>query len=145
MNSLKISPIILKSGKFSTFKNFKALLPIGVFLVLYLGLGILFEYVLKIRMGFYNIPIVVIFVIALLVACVQNPSVKFDEKLEIMGKGIGECMSTYKQNLISLIPYGKKASKYKAKKDGKGKVVVKVKKGKKKYTYKFDEEAGVIL
>ena len=28
-----------------------ALLPIGVFLVLYLGLGILFEYVLKIPMG----------------------------------------------------------------------------------------------
>lgn len=43
--------------------NLKALLPIGVFLVLYLGLGILFEYVLKAGMGFYNIPIVVIFVI----------------------------------------------------------------------------------
>ena len=41
-------------------ENFGALLPIGVFLVLYLGLGILFEYVLKIGMGFYNIPIVVI-------------------------------------------------------------------------------------
>ena len=41
--------------------NYKALLPIGVFLVLYLGLGILFEYVLKISMGFYNIPIVVVF------------------------------------------------------------------------------------
>lgn len=38
-----------------------ALLPIAVFLVLYLGLGILFEYVLKIPMGFYNIPIVVTF------------------------------------------------------------------------------------
>ena len=38
-----------------------ALLPIGVFLVLYLGLGIVFEYVLKIKMGFYNIPIVVAF------------------------------------------------------------------------------------
>ena len=36
-------------------------LPIGVFLVLYLGLGILFEYVLKIPMGFYNVPIVVAF------------------------------------------------------------------------------------
>lgn len=36
-----------------------ALLPIGVFLVLYLGLGILFEYVMKIPMGFYNVPIVV--------------------------------------------------------------------------------------
>lgn len=42
-------------------KNWKALLPIGVFLVMYLGLGILFEYVLKIPMGFYNIPIVVSF------------------------------------------------------------------------------------
>ena len=39
--------------------NWAALLPIGVFLVLYLGLGILFEYVLDIPMGFYNIPIVV--------------------------------------------------------------------------------------
>ena len=64
--------------------NFKALLPIGVFLVLYLGLGILFEYVLKVGMGFYNIPIVVSFLVALLVACLQNRKVSFDEKLEIM-------------------------------------------------------------
>lgn len=41
--------------------NVKALLPIGVFLILYLGLGILFEYGLQIPMGFYNIPIVVAF------------------------------------------------------------------------------------
>lgn len=41
--------------------NIAALLPIGVFLILYLGLGILFEYGLNIPMGFYNIPIVVIF------------------------------------------------------------------------------------
>ena len=54
-------------------------------------------------------------------------------------------MSTYKQNLISLIPYGKKANKYKAKKDNKGNVIVNVKKGKKKYKYKFNEKAGVIL
>ena len=54
-------------------------------------------------------------------------------------------MSTYKQNLVSLIPYGKKASKYKAKRDGKGNVLVHVKKGKKKKTYKFNEDAGVIL
>ena len=46
-------------------ENFAALLPIGVFLVLYLGLGITFEYVMKIPMGFYNIPIVVAFLIAL--------------------------------------------------------------------------------
>ena len=77
--------------------NAKALLPIGVFLVLYLGLGILFEYVLKVGMGFYNIPIVVIFVIALLVACVQNRDVKFEEKLEIMGRGIGD------KNIITMV------------------------------------------
>lgn len=71
-------------------ENFKALLPIGVFLVLYLGLGILFEYILKIEMGFYNIPIVVIFLVALLVACIQNPKMKFDGKLEIMAKGAGD-------------------------------------------------------
>lgn len=70
--------------------NYKALLPIGVFLVLYLGLGILFEYVLKISMGFYNIPIVVVFLIALLVACLQNPKVKLDEKFGFMSKGVGD-------------------------------------------------------
>ena len=77
--------------------NYKALLPIGVFLVLYLGLGILFEYVLKIPMGFYNIPIVVIFLVALLVACVQNPKVSFEDKLAIMSKGVGD------KNIITMI------------------------------------------
>lgn len=77
--------------------NFKALLPIGVFLVLYLGLGILFEYVLKIPMGFYNIPIVVIFLAALFVACVQNPKLSFDNKLEIMAKGVGN------KNIITMV------------------------------------------
>ena len=67
-----------------------ALLPIGVFLVLYLGLGLLFEYGMGISMGFYNIPIVVVFLIALLVASLQNRSIKFDEKLKIMGMGIGD-------------------------------------------------------
>lgn len=38
-----------------------ALLPVAVFLVLYLVLGIVLEYVLKIEMGFYQIPIVVAF------------------------------------------------------------------------------------
>ncbi len=70
--------------------NVKALLPIGVFLVLYLGMGIIFEYLLKIPMGFYNIPIVVAFLVALLVACLQNRSLNFDKKLEIMGKGVGD-------------------------------------------------------
>ena len=67
-----------------------ALLPIGIFVVLYLGLGILFEYVLRIPMGFYSIPIVVIFLIALLAACLQNRKFTFDEKLVIMGKGVGD-------------------------------------------------------
>ena len=44
-----------------------ALLPIGVFLVIYLGLGLLFEYGMKIPMGFYNIPIVIAFLVAILV------------------------------------------------------------------------------
>ena len=74
-----------------------ALLPIGVFLCLYLGLGIVFEYVLKIPMGFYNIPIVVAFLVAILVACLQNPKLSFDEKLIIMGKGVGD------KNIITMI------------------------------------------
>ena len=68
----------------------KALLPIGVFLVLYLGLGILFEYGMGIPMGFYNIPVVVIFLVALLVACFQNRKLPFDDKLTIMGRGMGD-------------------------------------------------------
>ena len=77
--------------------NPKALIPIGVFLVLYLGLGIIFEYVLKIPMGFYNIPIVVVFLIALCVACFQNKALSFDKKLELMGKGVGD------KNIVTMI------------------------------------------
>ena len=63
-----------------------ALLPIGVFLVLYLGLGILFEYVMKIPMGFYNVPIVVAFLAAILVACLQNRELSFDRNLEVWNR-----------------------------------------------------------
>ena len=77
--------------------NVKALLPIAMFIAFYLGLGLIFEYVLKIPMGFYNIPIVVAFLIALLVACIQNPELKFDDKLELMGKGVGD------KNIITMI------------------------------------------
>lgn len=69
--------------------NPAALMPIVIFLVLYLGLGIIFEYVLHTGMGFYNIPVVVIFMIALTVACLQNRKVSFDEKLSIMAQGVG--------------------------------------------------------
>ncbi|MBQ3103709.1 MAG: Na+/H+ antiporter NhaC family protein, partial [Oscillospiraceae bacterium] len=67
-----------------------ALLPIGVFLVIYLGLGIYFEYGLKQNMGFYNIPIVVAFAIALTVACFQNRGLKFGDKLSVMARGVGD-------------------------------------------------------
>ena len=74
-----------------------ALLPIGVFLVLYLGLGVLFEYVMKIPMGFYNIPIIIAFLAAILVACLQNRSVKFDQKLELMAQGLAD------KNIITML------------------------------------------
>ena len=77
--------------------NWIALLPIGVFLIMYLGLGIIFEYVLMIPMGFYNIPIVVAFLTALLVACFQNPSLSIEEKFELMAKGVGE------KNILTMI------------------------------------------
>ena len=66
-----------------------ALLPIAVFLVIYLGLGLLFEYGMHIPMGFYNIPIVIAFLIAILTACLQNRSLSFDQKLEVMAQGVG--------------------------------------------------------
>ena len=74
-----------------------ALLPIGVFLVLYLGLGLLFEYGMKIPMGFYNIPIVITFLVAILVACLQNRSLSFNEKLSVMGQGVGD------RNIITML------------------------------------------
>ena len=77
--------------------NPAALLPIGVFLVIYLGLGISFEYVMGIPMGFYNIPIVVAFLVAILVACVQNRTVSFDQKLEWMAQGLAD------RNIITMI------------------------------------------
>ena len=77
--------------------NVWALLPIGVFIVLYLGLGITFEYILKIPMGFYKVPIVVIFLVALLVACLQNKSLSFDQKLCVMGNGVGD------KNIITML------------------------------------------
>ena len=77
--------------------NYIALLPIGVFLVLYLGLGILFEYVMEIPMGFDNVPIVVAFLAAILTACLQNPKLHFDQKLEIMAQGVGD------KNIITML------------------------------------------
>ena len=74
-----------------------ALLPIGVFLGIYLGLGLTFEYILKIEMGFYQVPIIIAFLAAILVACLQNKAMSFDEKLEIMGQGVGD------KNIITML------------------------------------------
>ena len=74
-----------------------ALLPIGVFLVLYLGLGILFEYGMGISMGFYNIPIVVAFLVAILVACLQNKKLDLNAKIALMGQGVGD------PNIVTMI------------------------------------------
>lgn len=74
-----------------------ALLPVLVFLALYLGLGIVFEYIMKIEMGFYNVPIVVAFLAAILVACFQNRNLTFDEKLTVMANGVGD------KNIMTMI------------------------------------------
>lgn len=77
--------------------NPAALLPIAVFLALYLGMGLLFEYGLHIYQGFYNIPIVVVFLVALMVACFQNRALKFDDKLAVMAQGVGD------RNIMTMI------------------------------------------
>lgn len=66
-----------------------ALLPIGVFLVFFLGSGIVMN-------DFYAMPTIVAFLIALCVAFVQNKEVSFDEKIKIIAKGVGE------ENIITM-------------------------------------------
>ncbi|MCR5107403.1 MAG: Na+/H+ antiporter NhaC family protein [Lachnospiraceae bacterium] len=72
--------------------NFKALLPIAVFLALYLGNGIFFEYInpTEGQMGFYVVSVVLAFSISLIVAFLQNRSISFDEKIHICAIGIGD-------------------------------------------------------
>ena len=60
-----------------------ALLPIVVFLVLFIGSGIVAD-------DFYAMPTIVAFLIALAVAFVQNPSLKFQEKIKVCAAGIGD-------------------------------------------------------
>ena len=72
--------------------NGKALLPIVVFLVIYLGSGIYFEYIKPIegQMGFYVISVVIAFGLALIVAFAQNRGLSFNEKIHVCAKGIGD-------------------------------------------------------
>lgn len=60
-----------------------ALLPIGVFLVIFLGSGI-------VTGDFYAMPAIVAFLIALAVAFVQNRGLSFNEKIKIIAKGVGD-------------------------------------------------------
>lgn len=71
-------------------KSLIALLPIGVFLLLYLGFGILFEYVLETEGGFYGVQAIVVFLIALLVAVVQDRKHTFNQKVSIMATGVAD-------------------------------------------------------
>ena len=70
--------------------NPKALIPILVFVVLYLGLGIILEYVMNIEMGFYSIPVLMIFLIALALAYKQTKGLMSNEKFSIMARGAGD-------------------------------------------------------
>ncbi len=59
------------------------LLPVGVFLVLFIGSGVVLQ-------DFYSMPAIVAFVCALAVAFIQNPKRTFDEKLESVARSMGE-------------------------------------------------------
>ncbi len=72
--------------------NIKALFPIALFLILYLGNGIYFQYINPKEgvMGFYVVSVVLAFSIALIAAFLQNRSLSFDEKVHICARGIGD-------------------------------------------------------
>lgn len=69
-----------------------ALLPILVFLVIYIGTGIYYEYIQPQEgvKGFYVMSVVVAFMAAIAVALFQNRSVSFDEKMRICASGMGD-------------------------------------------------------
>ncbi|MCR5273293.1 MAG: Na+/H+ antiporter NhaC family protein [Lachnospiraceae bacterium] len=79
--------------------NPKALLPIVLFLIIYLGNGIYFEYISPAegQMGFYVVSVVLAFTIALAVAFFQNKERSFDEKISICAKGIGD------ENIVTML------------------------------------------
>lgn len=66
-----------------------ALLPIGVFLIIFLGAGIVFQ-------DFYAMPAIVAFLIVLFVAFLQNKELSFNKKIEVIAKGVGE------ENIITM-------------------------------------------
>ena len=60
-----------------------ALLPILVFLIIFLGSGV-------ITGDFYAMPAIVAFLVALCVAFMQNKGLSFDEKISVIAKGVGD-------------------------------------------------------
>ena len=70
-------------------KKIISLLPIGVFLVIFLGAGIIMK-------DFYAMPAIVAFLIALAIAFVQNKDRTFAEKIRTVAEGIGE------ENIITM-------------------------------------------
>ena len=66
-----------------------ALLPIGVFLIIFLGSGIIMN-------DFYAMPAIVAFLIALAVAFMQNRDLSFSEKFAVISKGVGD------ENIITM-------------------------------------------
>lgn len=69
--------------------NVWALLPIGVFLVIFLGSGV-------ITGDFYAMPAIVAFLIALAVAFLQNKRLNFNEKIAVIAEGVGN------ENIITM-------------------------------------------
>ena len=63
--------------------NLMALLPIAVFLVIFIGMGIVTN-------DFYAMPAIVGFLIALMIAFVQNKKLSFDEKFSVCAKSVGD-------------------------------------------------------
>ena len=63
--------------------NWRALLPIGVFLVLYIGSGVALG-------SFYAMPTIFVFLIALMVAFLQNPKLNFHEKMHVAARGLAD-------------------------------------------------------
>ncbi len=69
--------------------NVFGLLPILVFLVVFLGYGI-------VTGDFYAMPTIVAFLIALAVAFLQNRKLKFNDKIAVIAKGVGD------ENIITM-------------------------------------------
>ena len=66
-----------------------ALLPIGIFLVIFLGSGV-------VTGDFYAMPAIVAFLIALLAAFLQHREIGFQEKIGIVSRGVGD------ENIITM-------------------------------------------